>query len=111
MQPDTPTVRLTQNPDPTPPTENLREQSPAVRPAPPAPIIEPELIDADQLAALLNIHPATLYRMKSRGRVPAPLRLSRGCVRWSLREIRDWIAAGCPDRKTWEARRGINGRR
>jgi predicted DNA-binding transcriptional regulator AlpA len=73
---------------------------------PPAPAIEPELIDADQLASLLNVHAATLYRMQARSRLPAPLRLSRGCVRWRIQEIRDWLSAGAPDRKTWEARRG-----
>jgi predicted DNA-binding transcriptional regulator AlpA len=78
----------------------------------PAPPVEPELIDADQLASLLNVHTATVYRMQSRGRLPSPLRLSRGCVRWRISEIRDWLAAGAPDRKTWEARRGTaNGRR
>jgi len=29
--------------------------------------------------------------------------LSHGCVRWRVEELRDWIAAGCPDPKPWEA--------
>ncbi len=79
---------------------------------PPAPAVEPELIDADLLSALLSVHTATVYRMQSRGRLPAPLRLSRGCVRWRIQEIRDWLSAGAPDRTTWETRRaGANGRR
>jgi predicted DNA-binding transcriptional regulator AlpA len=40
--------------------------------------------------------------MVSAGRAPAPLRLSRGCVRWRRAELIAWTEAGCPDRRTWE---------
>jgi hypothetical protein len=26
-----------------------------------------------------------------------------GSTLWRLAELRDWVHAGCPDRKTWEA--------
>jgi predicted DNA-binding transcriptional regulator AlpA len=98
--------------EPAPTVAELRDRPEAGERPRPTPAIVPELIDADQLAALLNVHPATVYRMQSRGRLPAPLRLSRGCVRWRLGEIRDWLAAGAPPRREWEARRGAaNGRR
>jgi predicted DNA-binding transcriptional regulator AlpA len=51
--------------------------------------------------------------MVSAGRCPAPLRLSRGCVRWRAGELAEWVAAGCPPRREFEARRAAqgNGRR
>jgi predicted DNA-binding transcriptional regulator AlpA len=71
------------------------------------------LLTADQAATLCGLSPATWYRMSSAGRCPGPLRLSRGCVRWRAEELRDWIAAGCPGRREWQARRAAenaNGR-
>jgi predicted DNA-binding transcriptional regulator AlpA len=74
--------------------------------------VEPLLLAADQAAALCSVSPATWYRMASAGRCPAPIRLSRGCVRWRADELRDWIAAGCPPRHEWEPRRAMkNGQR
>jgi predicted DNA-binding transcriptional regulator AlpA len=67
--------------------------------------VEPLLLNADQAAALCGVSSATWYRMSSAGRCPAPLRLSAGCVRWRVEELRDWIAVGCPSRREWEARR------
>jgi prophage regulatory protein len=69
------------------------------------PALEPMLISARDLAALLGVGLRTLRAMDVSGRIPAPLRLSPGCVRWRYAEIHDWIAVGAPDRKTWEARR------
>ena len=72
-----------------------------------APAVEPWLVSAHQAATLCGLSPATWYRLASAGRCPAPLRLSRGCVRWRAEELRDWIAAGCPSRREWEARRAV----
>jgi predicted DNA-binding transcriptional regulator AlpA len=69
----------------------------------PAPSVKALLLSAAQAAILCGLSPATWYRMGSAGRCPAPPRLSRGCVRWRTEELRDWIAGGCPDRRTWEA--------
>jgi prophage regulatory protein len=78
-------------------------------PAPPQPpdaaselAMPPLLIDARRAAALLGVSTATWYRMASAGRVPAPVRLSAGCVRWRAAELAAWTSAGCPDRRTWE---------
>ena len=82
-----------------------------LRPTPepdPTPAVEPLLLPADRAAALCGVSPATWYRMASAGRCPAPVRLSRGCVRWRAEELRDWIAAGCPSRREWEARRAAD---
>lgn len=65
----------------------------------------PILVDARRAAALLGVGLRTLRTMDAAGRLPAPVRLSPGCVRWRLAELRDWTEAGCPDRETWAARR------
>lgn len=66
----------------------------------PAPI----LVSARQAAALLGIGLRTLRTWDAAGRLPEPVRLSPGCVRWRLAELREWADAGCPDRETWAAR-------
>lgn len=63
----------------------------------------PILVDARQAAALLGIGLRTLRTMDAAGRLPAPVRLSPGCVRWRHAELKDWADAGCPDRSTWQA--------
>ncbi len=71
------------------------------------------LVDAAEAARLCGVSPATWYRMAAAGRTPAPVRLSRGCVRWRAGELAEWVGAGCPDRRTWEALQAAqgNGRR
>jgi len=68
-----------------------------------APVISPLLLDAKQAAALISVSPATWHRMVSSGKVPAPVKLSAGCVRWRGADLESWIAEGCPVRKTWQA--------
>jgi prophage regulatory protein len=77
----------------------------AGRPSPPA-APEPLLLTAPQAAALCGVSEATWHRMSAAGRCPAPVRLSRGCVRWLAEELRAWAAARCPGRKEWQARQG-----
>jgi excisionase family DNA binding protein len=65
------------------------------------------LIDAPAFAALLSVSPATLYRMLSAGKLPGPIRLSRGCVRWHRETVEHWLRASeaqgrLIDRATWE---------
>jgi excisionase family DNA binding protein len=62
----------------------------------------PLCIDAAELARLLNVSERQVYRLRDAGRLPAPIKFG-GCVRWSLREIEAWIAAGAPRRREWEA--------
>jgi predicted DNA-binding transcriptional regulator AlpA len=90
---------------PADPGKARRDLPAAGRPVPPAPIVEPLLLAAASAARLCGVSPATWHRMNAGGRCPAPVRLSRGCVRWRAEELRDWIAAGCPDRRTWEVMR------
>ena len=59
-------------------------------------------IPAAKLAKRLNISLRHLRRLDSAGKLPKPIRLGRS-VRWSVQEIKSWIKAGAPDRKTWQA--------
>jgi predicted DNA-binding transcriptional regulator AlpA len=60
------------------------------------------LVGIGGLSQMLDMSARTIRRKFSAGLIPKPLRLS-GSIRWSVAEIRAWVEAGCPDRKTWEA--------
>lgn len=62
-------------------------------------------ISADQLAELLGISKRHLWSLNTRGKLPRPIRLGRS-VRWSLPDVREWLASGAPDRDAWERRKG-----
>jgi predicted DNA-binding transcriptional regulator AlpA len=62
----------------------------------------PLLLSARELARELSISPATLWRWHSAGRLPAPALRQGQVVHWSRQTVVEWIAAGCPDRRTWE---------
>ena len=57
----------------------------------------PLLIDARDLARLLTVSPATIWRMRAAGRLPAPIRLTGSTLRWRRSEVLAWLDAGCPD--------------
>ena len=63
------------------------------------------MLDKRGLADALNVSLATIGRMRSGGKLPAPIRLAMGerSDRWSRVTIERWIAEGCPDRKTFGA--------
>ncbi|RIK81904.1 MAG: hypothetical protein DCC68_07565 [Planctomycetota bacterium] len=64
----------------------------------------PLVIDAEELALLLGVSKRHLWSLNAQQRLPRPIRLGRS-VRWAHDEVRSWIAAGAPDRSTWEAGR------
>ena len=65
--------------------------------------LEPLLVDFAGLAKLLCRSVASLYRDRAAGRLGVePVRLC-GSVRFSVEEVRAWVAAGCPTRRAWEA--------
>jgi len=68
------------------------------------PQLQPLLVDIIGLSKLLCRSVPALERDQVAGRIPRPLRIGRS-KRWRLQEIMQWIEIGCPDRKTWEARR------
>ena len=53
------------------------------------------LFDVEQVAALLDVSPRTVYRMADSGAMPRPRHLN-SLVRWSRIELEKWVAAGCP---------------
>lgn len=71
---------------------------------PPAAPDAPLVADARRLAALLNLGLRTIRSLDAAGRLPAPIRIG-GRVLWRIDDVRAWLAAGAPDRATWEARR------
>jgi len=61
-------------------------------------------ISAKRLAKMLDVSLRQIWRLKSAGKLPKPLRIG-GSVRWNRQEIVNWFEAGCPDCRTWEARK------
>lgn len=84
------------------PLEALRDRPEAERPASLPAGIEPLLVPAPQAARLSGVSEATWWRLHAAAKVPHPLKLG-GRTLWSLEELRRWVGAGCPDRKTWDA--------
>ena len=70
--------------------------------------VAPIAISASDLAKMLGVSLRQIWRLNAAGKLPKPLRIG-GSVRWSDREIRDWFAAGCPDRYAWAARKVVQG--
>jgi prophage regulatory protein len=60
-----------------------------------------QLLTAKQLGARLSLSKRQIFRLNSCGKLPAPVRIG-GSVRWSEETIARWIAAGAPDRRTFE---------
>jgi predicted DNA-binding transcriptional regulator AlpA len=70
------------------------------------------LLGAAQVAELLNVSRSQFFAMQADGRIPYPTRLSPRCPRWPLRELRAWIAEGCPPREAWRQQQELTkGRR
>jgi predicted DNA-binding transcriptional regulator AlpA len=78
--------------------------SPRLADATAAPPRDALAIPADAVAEILSISARTVRRMHSAGLLPRPVRVM-GSVRWRVDELRAWLAAGCPDRKTWDGMR------
>jgi len=75
----------------------------------PAPVLEPLLLSARDLAAMLRLGLRTVRSMDAAGKLPAPVRVG-GSVRWRLDEIRAWLDAGCPAREAWACVRAARKR-
>jgi predicted DNA-binding transcriptional regulator AlpA len=92
-------------------TDTIPLRSPA--PDPPDPParkrrrLSPLVVDARRLARLLCAGVRTVRTWDAAGKLPAPIRIG-GRVVWRVDEIRAWLAAGAPERKTWEARKAAS---
>jgi predicted DNA-binding transcriptional regulator AlpA len=63
-------------------------------------------ISARELAEMLGISLRQVWRLNSAGKLPRPLRIG-GSVRWDRDEILRWFREGCPDRRTWQAKKEV----
>jgi predicted DNA-binding transcriptional regulator AlpA len=61
-------------------------------------------LDADDVARLLNVSKRHVAALNSSGRLPRPIKLGRRTV-WVADELREWLAAGAPERSRWETMR------
>lgn len=62
-------------------------------------------VTAADAAKLLGISRGQWFKLHAMGRVPRPVRLGQRAPRWRRVELEAWLAAGCPDRETWERAR------
>jgi predicted DNA-binding transcriptional regulator AlpA len=67
--------------------------------------LRPMVADAKRLARLLGVGVRSVRTWDAAGKLPRPVKLGTRTV-WVLAEVRAWLAAGAPDRKTWEALKG-----
>ncbi len=65
--------------------------------------LKPLLIDAREVAQLMGVSLSHVRRLADRGALPSPRKVGR-LIRWSRREIEEWIAGGCPSTRRGGAR-------
>jgi predicted DNA-binding transcriptional regulator AlpA len=53
----------------------------------------------------LRVSSKTIRRMDAEGKLPRPVMVGARSLRWVRQTIVEWLAAGCPDRETFEANR------
>lgn len=68
--------------------------------------LPPLLVDADSAALSLGYSRRHFDKLNEAGRCPRPIRVL-GDPRWSVRELRAWVDAGCPVLEEWEERKRI----
>lgn len=54
-----------------------------------------ELLDVNQVAAMLCCSAKHVHRLRDAGKIPQPLKVG-ALVRWRRSDILDWIDRGCP---------------
>ncbi len=69
------------------------------------PPFRPLAVAADGAARLCGVSRSQWWKLHSQGKVPLPVRLGSKAPRWYVDELNAWLAAGCPDRKTWQQMR------
>ena len=60
------------------------------------------LVRADEIEKFLGIKVITWRRQNKLGKTPAPIIIGRGQF-WRYQEVLNWVEAGAPNRKIWEA--------
>jgi len=49
------------------------------------------LLDVRAVAELLGCSPRTVWRLRDRGAIPAPIILARGIIRWRREALLQWL--------------------
>jgi prophage regulatory protein len=62
------------------------------------------LVTAKQAAAMCGRSLRCWRSWDAAGWIPKPVRIGRSTL-WRIDELRDWVAAACPRRAEWEARK------
>lgn len=62
---------------------------------PPSESGRPLLISVETLAEMLDISPRSVWRRLSSREMIEPIRIGSS-VRWRLRDVEEWVDAGCP---------------
>jgi excisionase family DNA binding protein len=86
----------------------MQVDTPASTPLAAAPI--PLLIPDVEAAALCGCSRSHWHALAAAGKIPPSVKLGRKRL-WRREEISSWVAAGCPDGRTWEAMKAAAGRR
>lgn len=60
-----------------------------------------KLLTAASVGQMLALSKRQIFRLNACGKIPKPIRIG-GAVRWAESTIATWLAAGAPDRKTFE---------
>ena len=53
------------------------------------------MLRVDEVAEMLSVSERSVWRLRSRGQLPASVRLGSS-IRWRRAEILAWVGAGCP---------------
>lgn len=64
------------------------------------------LLKSAEFRELLNVSVATFERLRAKGKLPKPIHLGSRLLRWDRSLVAEWIAANCPDPKTWKPSKG-----
>lgn len=62
------------------------------------------LLSAKEVADVLGVSKRQIFRLKSSGKIPAPVRVG-GSVRFRLSDIEKWIEWGCCSQAEFRARK------
>jgi prophage regulatory protein len=62
------------------------------------------VLTAAEAAAMFQKSVRTWRTWDAAGKIPKPIRVGRAMY-WRPEELKAWVAAGCPNRETWEAMR------
>jgi excisionase family DNA binding protein len=73
-------------------------------------VVDSLLVSDTEAARLCGLSRRSWHRLRAAGKLPPAEKLGRA-VRWRRADVEAWIAAGCPDARTWQAMQAAAGRR